>query len=122
MVAGLYRRLGRTEENRKALEEFRARGYPGELIDAAGETFDLVEDFALPLPARCPTMACFGDADLRTLYVTTARAKRTADELARTPLAGCSTARTRARIICPMVTSPSRSAPSRVAGTREAAR
>jgi sugar lactone lactonase YvrE len=43
----------------------------------------------LPLPARCPTMACFGDADLRTLYVTTARAKRPADELARTPLAGC---------------------------------
>jgi sugar lactone lactonase YvrE len=41
------------------------------------------------LPVRCPTMPCFGGADLRTLYVTTAREKRPADELAREPLAGC---------------------------------
>jgi sugar lactone lactonase YvrE len=41
------------------------------------------------LPVRCPTMPCFGGADLKTLYVTTARDKRPADELARQPLAGC---------------------------------
>ena len=41
------------------------------------------------LPVRCPTMPCFGGPDLRTLYITTAREKRPADELAREPLAGC---------------------------------
>ena len=40
------------------------------------------------LPARCPTMPCFGGADLRTLYVTTAREGRSAQELALQPLAG----------------------------------
>ncbi len=43
----------------------------------------------VPLPVRCPTMPCFGGADLRTLFVTTARAHRPADELAAQPLAGC---------------------------------
>jgi sugar lactone lactonase YvrE len=43
----------------------------------------------LPLPVRCPTMPCFGGPDLRTLYITTARDKRPADELAAQPLAGC---------------------------------
>ena len=41
------------------------------------------------LPVRCPTMPCFGGADLRTLYVTTARHGRSAVELADQPLAGC---------------------------------
>jgi sugar lactone lactonase YvrE len=41
------------------------------------------------LPVRCPTMPCFGDTDLRTLYVTTARENRPAAELAAQPLAGC---------------------------------
>jgi sugar lactone lactonase YvrE len=41
------------------------------------------------LPVRCPTMPCFGGADLKTLYITTARHQRPADELAREPLAGC---------------------------------
>jgi sugar lactone lactonase YvrE len=41
------------------------------------------------LPVRCPTMPCFGGADLRTLYITTAREKRPAVELAREPWAGC---------------------------------
>ncbi len=41
------------------------------------------------LPVRCPTMPCFGDADLKTLYITTARENRPADELAMQPLAGC---------------------------------
>jgi len=43
----------------------------------------------LKLPVRCATMPCFGGHDLRTLYITTAREKRPADELARQPLAGC---------------------------------
>jgi sugar lactone lactonase YvrE len=41
------------------------------------------------LPVRCPTMPCFGGADLRTLFVTTSRHGRTAEELAAQPLAGC---------------------------------
>jgi sugar lactone lactonase YvrE len=44
---------------------------------------------ALQLPVRCPTMPCFGGPDLRTLFVTTSREKRPADELAAQPLAGC---------------------------------
>ena len=43
----------------------------------------------VPLPVRCPTMPCFGGADLRTLYVTTAREGRPPEELAAQPLAGC---------------------------------
>ncbi|EHR69207.1 gluconolactonase [Burkholderiales bacterium JOSHI_001] len=43
----------------------------------------------LKLPVRCATMPCFGGPDLRTLYITTARAHRPAEELARQPLAGC---------------------------------
>ena len=43
----------------------------------------------LPLPVRCPTMPCFGGDDLRTLFVTTSRENRPADELAAQPLAGC---------------------------------
>ena len=41
------------------------------------------------LPVRCPTMPCFGGADLRTIYITTAREKRPGEELAVQPLAGC---------------------------------
>jgi len=43
----------------------------------------------LALPVRCATMPCFGGDDLRTLYITTSREKRPADELAQQPLAGC---------------------------------
>jgi len=42
----------------------------------------------LPLPVRCPTMPCFGGPGLRTLYITTARHGRPADELAAQPWAG----------------------------------
>ena len=34
-------------------------------------------------------MPCFGGAGLRTLFITTARNQRPADELAAQPLAGC---------------------------------
>jgi sugar lactone lactonase YvrE len=43
----------------------------------------------VPLPVRCPTMPCFGGADGRTLFVTTARIGRPADELSLEPWAGC---------------------------------
>ena len=43
----------------------------------------------LHLPVRCPTMPTFGGADLRTLYITTAREKRPTEELAAQPWAGC---------------------------------
>ncbi|MDD0840339.1 SMP-30/gluconolactonase/LRE family protein [Curvibacter sp. HBC61] len=39
----------------------------------------------LPLPARCPTMPCFGGPDGRTLYVTTASKGRPEGELAHWP-------------------------------------
>ena len=39
-------------------------------------------------PAMCPTMCAFGGKDLRTLYVTSARQLREADELARLPQSG----------------------------------
>jgi sugar lactone lactonase YvrE len=41
------------------------------------------------LPVRCATMPCFGGADLKTVYVTTARQNRPAAELAAQPWAGC---------------------------------
>jgi len=52
-------------------------------IAPTGEVVQRVE-----LPATCPTMPTFGGADLRTLFVTTAREKRPAEELERQPLAG----------------------------------
>ncbi len=53
-------------------------------LSARGETLQDV-----PLPVRCPTMPCFGGADLKTLYVTTSRLNRPQAELAAQPLAGC---------------------------------
>jgi sugar lactone lactonase YvrE len=52
-------------------------------IAPTGEVVRRVE-----LPVTCPTMPAFGGADGRTLFITTAREKRPADELAREPLAG----------------------------------
>ena len=46
----------------------------------------LLADIAVP--AQCPTMPCFGGADLKTLYLTTARQKRPAAELQRYPDSG----------------------------------
>ncbi|MFM7025904.1 MAG: SMP-30/gluconolactonase/LRE family protein [Limnohabitans sp.] len=43
----------------------------------------------VPVPALCPTMPCFGGPDLKTLFVTTARHGRSAQELAQYPDAGC---------------------------------
>ena len=43
----------------------------------------------IPTPVLCPTMACFGGDDLKTLYLTTARHNRSAKELADMPASGC---------------------------------
>ncbi|MFT3663512.1 SMP-30/gluconolactonase/LRE family protein [Piscinibacter sp.] len=43
----------------------------------------------ITLPVRCATMPCFGGADLKTVYLTTARQNRPAAELAAQPWAGC---------------------------------
>jgi sugar lactone lactonase YvrE len=43
----------------------------------------------IPLPVRCPTMVAFGGADLKTLFITTARHNRPADELKSRPFSGC---------------------------------
>lgn len=40
-------------------------------------------------PAQCPTMPCFGGADLQTLFITTARHRRSAAELEALPQSGC---------------------------------
>lgn len=61
--------------------------YEGQRLLRIAPTGKVLQE--LPLPVRCPTMPCFGGADLRTLYVTTARHGRPPDELAAQPLAGC---------------------------------
>lgn len=43
----------------------------------------------IPTPVQCPTMPCFGGDDWQTLYLTTARHQRSAQELADLPLSGC---------------------------------
>lgn len=43
----------------------------------------------IKLPVRCPTMVAFGGPDLRTLYITSARRGRSAEELALYPHSGC---------------------------------
>jgi sugar lactone lactonase YvrE len=49
-------------------------------------TGELLQQIDLPL--RCPTAVCFGGADLRTLYVTSASHGRSAEELATYPHSG----------------------------------
>ena len=53
-------------------------------IAPSGET--LAE---IAVPVRCPTMPCFGGDDLRTLYVTSGRHNRPAQELEALPWSGC---------------------------------
>jgi sugar lactone lactonase YvrE len=52
-------------------------------LSPAGE---LLADIAVPV--RCPTMPCFGDDDLRTLYVTSACYHRSPEELRDLPQSG----------------------------------
>jgi sugar lactone lactonase YvrE len=43
----------------------------------------------LETPVQCPTMPCFGGADLRTLFITTSSHGRSAEELQALPHSGC---------------------------------
>ena len=52
-------------------------------LSPAGERLQTIT-----LPVRCPTMPCLGGPDLRTLYVTTSRENRPAQELADHPWSG----------------------------------
>ena len=61
--------------------------YEGGRLLKLSPTGALLADIAVP--AQCPTMPCFGGPDLRTLYLTTARQHRPAEELGRWPLSGC---------------------------------
>lgn len=40
------------------------------------------------LPVRCPTMVCFGGADMRMLFITTTRENMSVEEVAQYPLSG----------------------------------
>jgi len=60
--------------------------YRGGRIVRLSPRGELVAEF--PLPAMCPTMCSFGGPDLQTVYVTTARQHREAEELARLPHSG----------------------------------
>jgi sugar lactone lactonase YvrE len=61
--------------------------YEGGRVLRLSPTGDVLAEIALP--ARCPTMPCLGGPDGRTLYVTSAREGRPADELAELPQSGC---------------------------------
>jgi sugar lactone lactonase YvrE len=61
--------------------------YEGGRILRLAPSGDVLHEIALPV--RCPTMIAFGGPDLRTLYITSARHKRPAAELAQHPLSGC---------------------------------
>jgi sugar lactone lactonase YvrE len=61
--------------------------YEGQRICQFAPDGRLLAEF--PVPAQCPTMPCFGGEDLKTLYVTTARHGRSAQELEAYPQSGC---------------------------------
>lgn len=61
--------------------------YEGQRVLQIAPSGQVLREIAAP--TRCPTMPCFGGPDLRTLYLTTARQGRPADELRDQPQAGC---------------------------------
>lgn len=61
--------------------------YEGGRVLRLSPAGDVLAD--LPLPVRCPTMPCLGGDDGRTLFVTSARQGRPAQELAELPQSGC---------------------------------
>lgn len=61
--------------------------YEGQRLLCLSPQATVVHDITLPV--RCPTMPCFGGADLKTLYVTTACQGRPAQEMLAQPWAGC---------------------------------
>jgi sugar lactone lactonase YvrE len=61
--------------------------YEGARLLKLSPAGDILREILLPL--RCPTMPAFGGPDLRTLYITSVRAKRPEQELQAFPLSGC---------------------------------
>jgi sugar lactone lactonase YvrE len=61
--------------------------FEGARVLRLSPTGDVVAEFAVP--ARCPTMPCFGGEDGCTLYLTTGRHGRPASELQEFPHSGC---------------------------------
>lgn len=61
--------------------------FEGGRILRLSPTGEILDEIKLPL--RCPTMVAFGGADLRTLYITSARHNRPEAELLQYPLSGC---------------------------------
>ncbi|HBC5610810.1 TPA: SMP-30/gluconolactonase/LRE family protein [Klebsiella oxytoca] len=60
--------------------------FDGWRIARFSPTGEQLEEYRLPV--RCPTMVCFGGADMKTLYITTTRENMDAEELAKYPLSG----------------------------------
>ena len=58
----------------------------GRILKLSPAALQLAE---ITVPARCPTMPCFGGPDLKTLFVTTASHGRLAAELMAWPHSGC---------------------------------
>jgi len=61
--------------------------YEGGQLVKLSPSGEVLQEIAVP--AQCPTMPCFGGDDLKTLYLTTARQKRSARELQIYPDSGC---------------------------------
>lgn len=58
----------------------------GRVVRIDTRSGDIVDEILLPV--RWPTMVAFGGPDLKTLYITTSREDRSADELAQFPQSG----------------------------------
>ena len=69
-----------------SLGRYWAAMFEGQRLVCLSPQGELVHEVRLPV--RCATMPCFGGADLKTLYIATARDKRPAAELQAQPLAG----------------------------------
>jgi sugar lactone lactonase YvrE len=61
--------------------------YEGQRLLRLSPTGEVLAQVRTPVP--CPTMPCFGGPDLKTLFITTSRQGRSAQELAQYPAAGC---------------------------------
>ncbi len=61
--------------------------YEGQRLLRLSPGGEVLAEVRTPVP--CPTMPCFGGPDLKTLFITTSRQGRSAQELAQYPEAGC---------------------------------
>ncbi len=61
--------------------------YEGQRLLRLSPAGEVLAEVRTPVP--CPTMPCFGGPDLKTLFITTSRQGRSAQELAQYPDAGC---------------------------------